>query len=76
MVRFLLRVRREAYEFDLELIEEMKNATTFEEVSQLISAYCSMPRQRRRALKLIFNARVSKRRLKNLAREVFAATAA
>ena len=70
VVCFLLRVQRESYEFDLELIEEMKNATTFEEVSQIISDYCSMPRQHR-ALKLIFKARISKRRLKSLAREVF-----
>jgi len=71
MVRFTLRFRRDVYEFDLELIEDLKKATSFSEVSQIISNYCSVPR-RRRVMKLLFQARVSKRRLKNLARELFA----
>jgi len=71
LVRLMLRFRRDIYEFDLELIQDMKNATSFAEVSQIISSYCSMPRQRQ-AFKLILKARVSKRRLKNLAREIFA----
>ena len=70
VVNFGLHFRRDAYEFDLELIEDLKKTTSFAEVSQIISSYCSMPRQRR-FFKLIFQARVSKRRLKNLAREVF-----
>jgi len=75
LVSFALRFRRDIYEFDLELIEDMKKATSFVEVSQIISSYCSVPRQRR-ALKLVFQAHVSKRRLKNVAREVFAASPA
>jgi len=72
VVHFMLRFRRDIYEFDLELIEDLKKTTSFAEVSRIISSYCSTPRPRRH-LKLVFLARVSKRRLKNLARELFAA---
>ena len=75
VVHFMLRFRRDIYEFDLELIEDLKKTTSFAEVSQTIASYCSVPRPRH-LFKLIFHVRVSKRRLKNLAREIFAANPA
>jgi len=75
VVRLMVRHHREVYEFDLELIRELKNATSFAEASRIISSHCSMP-QKRRAIKLLLLARVSKRRLKSIAREVFAVTTA
>ena len=75
IVCFVLHYRKELYEFDLELIEDLKKTTSFAEVSQTIASYCSVPRPRH-LFKLIFHVRVSKRRLKNLAREIFAANPA
>lgn len=72
LVRLIIRFRRDFYAFDLELIEDLKKATSFAEVSQIMASYCSLPRQRQ-VFKLILNARVSKRRLKNVARQLFSA---
>ena len=69
-VQIILLFRRDYFSFDLELIEDMKKATSFAQVNQLISSYCSTPRQRS-FVKLFFHLRVSKRRLKQLAREIF-----
>lgn len=63
-------LKRDFFESDLELIEDIKKATSVKEVSQLIATHCNMHPTPNRLMTFL-GIRVSKRRLKRLARQVF-----
>ena len=65
-------VHRRHFQTDLTLIEGVKQATTYREVKDQISFACT-PHRPLNYLRIIFNIRMSKRRLQRLARELFSA---
>jgi hypothetical protein len=70
LARGLWLVHRQHFATDLVLIGDVKQATNYREVRDQIGFACTQHRPQN-YLRIIFNIRMSKRRLQSLARELF-----